>query len=146
MAGTIVDVLSRSTDCPRLRSAIDRAGLRETLRGAGPITLFGPTGQLFASTRRETLDAITEDPDQLAELLLAHVVRGRWTPVDRRADGDVTSLQTLAGTTLRFQRHADDVVTINERATITQPDLDAGNGVVHAIDHLIVPEELEPAS
>lgn len=145
VAEDVVDVLSRSADFTTLLAAIEDAGLVDTLRETDPVTIFAPTEDAFAATRTEVLEPILSDPEQLSELLLAHVVQDRWTQEQLRDDGDRTILDSLAGLPLRILRDADDIVTVNEEATITQPALEAGNGVVHAIDLVLVPPDLEPS-
>jgi uncharacterized surface protein with fasciclin (FAS1) repeats len=142
VAETVVDVLTRSADFNELVRALEETDLLETLRGDGPFTVFAPTVTAFDRADPEAFDALFDDPEALSQLLLAHVVGERWTLQDLGGQVEAEELQSLAGTELRIRRDAGDVVTVNGLADITQPGLDAGNGVVHAIDQVIVPEDL----
>lgn len=143
VAATVADVLTRSAGFAEFTDALEQADLLDTLREDGPFTVFAPSVGAFDDAAVGRFEEILDDPDDTATLLLAHVVPERWTLEDLSRPGRQVRLETLAGTTLRVQRDDDDVVTVNGLADITQPGLDAGNGVVHGIDQVVVPAELD---
>ena len=116
-----------------LASLIDEADAADTLSGSGPFTLFAPSDEAFDELPPDTLAAIRQDPQQLATLLQHHVVAGSY-PSSELEPGP---LEMLDGTTLSV-RVSDAEITIGG-AAITEPDLEAGNGVVHVIDRVLVP-------
>jgi len=133
-AGTIVEVASSNPDFSTLVTAIEAAGLAETLSGEGPFTVFAPTNDAFAALPEEELNALLEDPEALSNILLYHVVEGEVT-----ADQVVTldAATTLQGSDVPISVEGD-TVTVGE-ATVIQPDVMASNGVIHAIDTVLMP-------
>jgi len=119
--------------------ALTAAGLTETLQGAGPFTIFAPTDAAFAQLKDQ--DAVgdllkPENKKILVQVLKYHVVPGKILFSDLKS-GKLKSLQ------------GDDIiVTINnnivkvDNAKITQVDIQGSNGVIHQIDHLLVPPSL----
>ena len=140
--GTVVDVAVGDEDFSTLVTALESAGLVETLSDetGGPFTVFAPTNAAFDALPDGTLDALLEDPDgALTDVLLLHVAGGEIdsTTVAAAAadsgcfvaglDGDGGSLQVA---------EVDGSFTV-AGATITTADIEASNGVVHVIDAVI---------
>jgi transforming growth factor-beta-induced protein len=119
-----------------LLAAVEAAGLLETLRGAGPFTIFAPTDAAFAKLPKGTVEGLLqpESRDQLVRILQYHVVPGRVYSEDALAAGKAT---TLAKLPVRID--ARDGVARVENATITSVDIDASNGVIHVIDTVLLP-------
>ena len=119
-----------------LLAAAKAAGLADTLANKGPFTVFAPTDAAFARLPKGTLDNLLkpENKDQLAAILSYHVVAGRVYAGDAVAAGNARSLQ---GGNLKIQRQ-EGTVRVND-ATVVMTDLDAGNGVIHVIDTVILP-------
>ena len=115
-------------------AAVKAAGLVEVLSGEGPFTVLAPTDDAFAKLPAGALDGLLADPEALAGVLKAHVVAGK-----AKAATVVTldQVETLNGT--YAVTVADGVVSIGG-ATVIATDLMAGNGVVHLIDTVILPE------
>ena len=114
-----------------LAGALEAAGLVDALRADGPFTVFAPTNQAFAQA------AGTVPPDQLEGILLYHVVSGRALSSDL-SDGQ--TLTTLQGGTVTVRLGGG--VTIdgaNSDAAVAVPDVVVGNGVIHAIDAVLLP-------
>ncbi|GAA5482524.1 fasciclin domain-containing protein [Haloferula sargassicola] len=134
--GTVADALRDAENFTTLNKAVDAAGLREVLDQPGPYTVFAPTDKAFDKIPQETLDEWMkpENKDQLSKVLLGHVVAGEMVA------GDFTpgTVSTSASTTLQVTVN-DDKIMIND-ATVTQPDIRVSNGVIHAIDAVLVPE------
>ena len=140
-AGTIVDVASATDGFSTLVAAVTAADLAETLSGEGPFTVFAPTDEAFAALPEGVLDALLlpENKDVLAKILTYHVVAGKVLAADV-TDGDVPTVegQTIALSTA-------DGVTVNG-AKVIQADVMADNGVIHVIDAVILPPDVDPAA
>lgn len=132
--GTIVDVASGAGNFGTLVAAVTAADLAETLSGEGPFTVFAPTDDAFAALPEGVLDALLlpENKAVLAQILTYHVVAGMVMAADV-TDGDVATVegQTIALSTA-------DGVTVNG-AKVVAADVAASNGVIHAIDAVILP-------
>jgi uncharacterized surface protein with fasciclin (FAS1) repeats len=140
-AGDIVEVASSTPGFSTLVAAVTAAGLVETLQGDGPFTVFAPTDEAFAALPEGVLDALLlpENKDVLAKILTYHVVPGAVMAADV-TDGDVATVegQTVALSTA-------DGVTVNG-AKVVQADVAASNGVIHVIDAVILPPDVDPAA
>ena len=139
--GTIVDIATGAADFSTLVAAAQAAGLVETLNGEGPFTVFAPTDEAFAALPPGLVDALLlpENKDILAKILTYHVVPGTVMAADI-ADGDVA---TVEGQNVTLSTM--DGVTVNG-AKVIQADIVASNGVVHVIDAVIVPPDVDPAA
>lgn len=121
-----------------LVTAIDSSGLRSTFEGPGPFTLFAPTDEAFAGLDEGTVDGILQpaNRDQLRDLLMHHVVNGTRMRSDLRG---VQSIESMYGDDLRLQE--DDRSLRVSDANVVEPDINASNGVVHAIDSVLMPAD-----
>jgi uncharacterized surface protein with fasciclin (FAS1) repeats len=139
--GTVVDVAANTDGFSTLVTAVTEADLVDTLNGEGPFTVFAPTDEAFAALPPGVLDALLlpENKETLAKILTYHVVPGQVMAADI-ADGDVATVegQTVALSTA-------DGVTVNG-ATVIQADVVADNGVIHVIDAVILPPDVDPAA
>ena len=138
--GTIVDVASADGGFATLVAAVTAADLAETLSGAGPFTVFAPTDAAFAALPEGVLDALLlpENKAVLAQILTYHVVSGMVMAADV-TDGDVA---TVEGQTIKLS--TAEGVTVNG-ATVVVADVAASNGVIHAIDAVILPPGVDVA-
>jgi uncharacterized surface protein with fasciclin (FAS1) repeats len=132
--GTIVDVASGAGNFSTLVAAVTAADLATTLSGEGPFTVFAPTDDAFAALPAGVLDALLlpENKALLAQILTYHVVSGKVMAADVTA-GDVA---TVEGQTVKLGTEGG--VTVNG-ATVISADVAASNGVIHAIDQVILP-------
>ena len=139
--GTIVDVAVEAGTFTTLAAALEAAGLVETLQGEGPFTVFAPTDDAFAALPEGLLEALLlpENVDVLTAILTYHVVPGAVFAADVTA-GDVA---TVEGSTIAIDT-ANGVV-LNGSATVTTADVEASNGVIHVIDAVILPPNVDPA-
>ena len=137
--GTIVDVAVAAGTFTTLAAALDAADLVETLQGEGPFTVFAPTDEAFAALPDGLLEALLlpENVDVLTSILTYHVVSGAVFAADVTT-GDVA---TLEGSNIAIDT-ADGVV-LNGSATVTAADVEASNGVIHVIDAVILPPDLD---
>lgn len=135
--GDIVDVASSNEDFSTLVAAVSAAGLVETLQGDGPFTVFAPTNAAFAALPEGTVESLLlpENKDQLVAILTYHVVPGNF-PASQLV-GKRGSLDTAQGGTLSVDGR--DGVKVNN-ATVIIPDVAASNGVIHAIDTVLLPK------
>ena len=134
-AASIVEI-ARDGGFSVLSQAIEVAGLAETLDGSGPYTVFAPTDEAFAKLPAETLNALLEDPEALKSVLLYHAVSGT---VKAEQVVKLDSARTLQGESVAIA--AGDVVMVNG-AKVLKTDIIAGNGVIHVIDTVLVPERI----
>ena len=125
-----------------LAKALGAAGLVETLKGEGPFTVFAPTDAAFGKLPAETITDLLkpENKDKLTDILTYHVVAGRVLAKDVVK---LTQADALNGKQL--QVNATNGVKINE-ATVTTPDVEASNGVIHIIDSVLLPPAASAAS
>jgi uncharacterized surface protein with fasciclin (FAS1) repeats len=132
----IVEVASANDNFSTLVTALRAADLVDTLKGAGPFTVFAPTNEAFAALPQGTLDRLLQEEhkDTLVAILKYHVVPSRVMAVDVKA-GEV---KTVQGKNLNIQKQLGNV-TIGQ-ANVTQTDLAAKNGVIHVIDKVLIPE------
>ncbi|MCB9131211.1 MAG: fasciclin domain-containing protein [Anaerolineales bacterium] len=130
----IVDTAVAAGSFPTLVAAVQAADLVDALKGAGPFTVFAPTEEAFAALPEGTLDSLLADPAALANILLYHVVSGKVMAADVT---DGLTAETLQGSDVTFTV-ADGSVKIND-ANIVTTDIEAGNGVIHVIDAVILP-------
>ncbi|MGZ6565043.1 MAG: fasciclin domain-containing protein [Solirubrobacteraceae bacterium] len=116
-----------------LLTAIDAAGLGDTLADDGPFTVFAPTDDAFAALPQETMQGLLEDPPALVRVLTYHVVPGRITSAQITQDSEQ---KTVEGGMLKLAVNGG--VTVND-ATVIQADIEAENGVIHVIDRVLIP-------
>jgi uncharacterized surface protein with fasciclin (FAS1) repeats len=133
----IVDTAIEAGNFETLVSAIQAAELEDTLRGAGPFTVFAPTDQAFNALPDGRLEELLDDPTgELSQILLYHVVSGRVMAADVT---DGMEVETVQGSTLTFSVQDGDVM-VND-ANVVSTDVEASNGVIHAIDAVLIPPE-----
>ena len=139
--GTIVDVASGAGNFNTLVAAVTAADLVETLRGTGPFTVFAPTDEAFAALPAGVLDALLlpENKEILVKILTYHVVSGMVMAADI-TDGDVA---TVEGSNVMLVTTSG--VKVND-ANVVSADVPASNGVIHAIDAVILPPGVDVAA
>ncbi|NDE60020.1 MAG: fasciclin domain-containing protein [Acidimicrobiia bacterium] len=141
-AEDIVAIASANEDFSTLVAAVSAAGLVETLQGEGPFTVFAPTNAAFDALPAGLVDKLLmpENKDVLVKILTYHVVSGAIMAADVTA-GDVASVEggMIAVTT------NDGGVQVNG-ASVVSADIVASNGVIHVIDAVILPPDVDPAA
>jgi uncharacterized surface protein with fasciclin (FAS1) repeats len=130
----IVDTAVAAGQFKTLATALQAAGLVETLKGAGPFTVFAPTDEAFAKLPAGTLEALLKDPAKLKQILLYHVVSGEVLAKDVVK---LKSAKTVEGASLTIQVGKDGVKV--DGAKVTATDILASNGVIHIIDSVVIP-------
>ena len=136
--GTIVEVATGAGGFDTLVAAVIAADLVDTLNSAGPFTVFAPTNDAFAALPEGVLDALLLPKNKavLAKILTYHVVSGQVMAADV-TDGDVA---TVEGQTVKLSTMGG--VTVNG-APVISPDVMASNGVIHAIDGVLLPADID---
>jgi uncharacterized surface protein with fasciclin (FAS1) repeats len=139
--GTIVDVAVAAGNFDTLVAAVEAAGLAETLSGEGPFTVFAPTDDAFAALPDGLVDALLlpENQETLTKILTYHVVSGTVMSSDV-TDGDVA---TVEGQSVTLS--TENGVMVNE-ANVIAADVMASNGVIHAIDAVLLPPDVDPSA
>jgi uncharacterized surface protein with fasciclin (FAS1) repeats len=129
----VVDTAVNAGSFSTLVSAIKAAGLVETLKGAGPFTVFAPTDAAFAKLPAGTVDGLLKDLPKLKKILTYHVVAGKVMAADVVK---LKSAKTVEGSDVKID--ASKGVKVND-STVTTPDVAADNGVIHIIDTVLLP-------
>jgi uncharacterized surface protein with fasciclin (FAS1) repeats len=147
---TLLDTLGGSADHATLANAVKAAGLEKTLAGGQAYTLFAPTEAAFQKLPAGTMSGLLA-PDRkghLTALLTGHIVSGTVTADDlsravERGKGKA-QLATVGGSTLSFARQGDALVLADAEGAqvrVVGADRAASNGVIHAIDAVLMPPQ-----
>jgi uncharacterized surface protein with fasciclin (FAS1) repeats len=129
----IVDTAVSAGSFTTLVAAVQAAGLVDTLKGAGPFTVFAPTDEAFAKLPAGTVDALLKDIPKLKKILTYHVVSGKVMAADVVK---LKTAKTVEGSEVKID--AANGVKIND-ATVTTADVAADNGVIHIVDTVLLP-------
>ena len=137
--GDILTVASGAKNFSTFVKAVKAAGIADTLKGAGPFTVFAPTDAAFKKLPAGTLDTLLkpENRQQLKAILLAHVVKGRCSSAQIVKKKSSVTLTSLQGPSIRVMPMGKKVMV--EKATVVKPDLQASNGLIQGIDQVIMP-------
>jgi uncharacterized surface protein with fasciclin (FAS1) repeats len=137
--GTIVDVAVANGSFETLVAAVTAADLAGALSADGPLTVFAPTDDAFAALPEGLVDCLLleENVDALTAILTYHVVDGQVMSTDL-TDGPVPTLQGEEVTV-----DLTDGVVLNDSANVAIADVEASNGVIHAIDGVLVPPSID---
>jgi uncharacterized surface protein with fasciclin (FAS1) repeats len=145
----IVENAVNSKDHTTLVAAVKAAGLVETLQSAGPFTVFAPTNKAFEMLPAGTVDNLLkpESKAALTGVLTYHVVAGKLTSMElakliKQGNGTAT-LKTVAGGNLMVMMQGKKIAIKDENggvAYVTIKDVNQSNGVIHVIDHVVLPK------
>lgn len=145
----IVAVASANADFSTLVTAVKAAGLVETLSGAGPFTVFAPNNAAFAKLPAGTVDGLLkpENVDKLKAILTYHVVAGKFEAaavIDAiNKNNGKYSVTTVQGGTIVLSLKDGKVMLTDAKggtSTVILADVAASNGVIHAIDTVVMPK------
>jgi uncharacterized surface protein with fasciclin (FAS1) repeats len=145
----IIQNAVNSKDHTTLVAAVKAAGLVEILEGPGPFTVFAPTNEAFAELPKGTLDNLLkpENKDKLVKILTYHVVKANALSdaIGKmiKDDGGKHTIKTVSGGTLVAMMKGDKIVLHDETegtATVTIANVRQSNGVIHVIDHVLLPK------
>jgi uncharacterized surface protein with fasciclin (FAS1) repeats len=120
-----------------LAAALQAAGLVDTLKGAGPFTVFAPTDEAFAKLPKGTVEELLkpENKAKLTAILTYHVVPGKVMAADVVK---VKEAKTVQGGSIKVSAMGGQVMV--DSAHVTKTDIAASNGVIHVIDSVIMPK------
>jgi uncharacterized surface protein with fasciclin (FAS1) repeats len=130
----IVDTAVAAGSFKTLAKLLTDAGLVDTLKGAGPFTVFAPTDEAFAKVPKATLEALGKDKDKLRAVLTYHVVPGKVMAADVTK---LTSAKTVQGQSITISTAGGVKV---DNANVVKTDIACTNGVIHVIDSVILPK------
>ena len=132
-AKDIVDTAVAAGSFKTLATALQAAGLVDTLKGKGPFTVFAPTDEAFAKVPKADLDALLADKEKLTAVLTYHVVPGKVMAKDVKAG----KVKTVQGSELTVSTMGGVKV---DAANVVKTDIVADNGVIHVIDSVVMPK------
>ena len=135
----IVDTAIKAGSFKTLVAAVQAAGLVDTLKGAGPFTVFAPTDEAFAKLPAGTVENLLkpENIEQLQAILTYHVVPGKVMAADAMK---LSSAKSVQGSDITIAL-MDGKVMLNGAATVTATDIESSNGIIHVIDSVILPPQ-----
>jgi len=146
----IVENAVNSKDHTTLVAAVKAAGLVETLSGKGPFTVFAPTNAAFEMLPAGTVDTLLkpENKDQLTKVLTCHVVAAdaMSSAIGKMIadDNGTHPVKTVGGCVLQAKMDGEKITLTDENggvATVTIADVKQSNGVIHVIDHVLLPKQ-----
>ncbi len=144
----IVDNAVNSKDHTTLVQAVKAAGLVETLKSAGPFTVFAPTNEAFAKLPAGTVETLVkpENKATLTKILTYHVLAGKFNSkqiaAKIKAGGGKAEFKTVEGGTLTAAMDGNKLVLTDEKggtSTVTIADVNQKNGVIHVVDTVLMP-------
>jgi uncharacterized surface protein with fasciclin (FAS1) repeats len=132
----IIDTAIAAGSFNTLAAAVTAAGLVDTLKGAGPFTVFAPTDDAFAKLPAGTVEALLADIPKLTAILTYHVVAGKVMAADV-VGLNGQSAKTVNGATVAISTAGG--VKLNGTSNVVKTDIECTNGVIHVIDTVILP-------
>ena len=133
-AGNLIDTAASAGSFKTFLASVKAAGLSDSLRNQGPFTVFAPSDDAFAKLPRGTMSALLKDKVRLAQLLTHHIVAGKILISEVKPG----ALKTIQGDAVTLT--SDNGKVTIDGANVTQSDLSADNGVIQAIDAVIMPK------
>ncbi len=130
---SVSETIAKNPSLSTLNGLLTSSGLSDTLKGAGPFTVFAPSNEAFKAVPAKTMDALAKDPAALKNVLTYHVVAAMSLAKDVKN----SKVKTVNGASIELAK-AGDMVTV-ESGLVTQADVVASNGVVHIIDAVLIP-------
>ena len=130
----IVETAINAGNFTKLVSAVQAAGLVDTLSGEGPFTVFAPSDEAFSKLPEGTLDSLLQDVEKLKGILTYHVLTGKV--MSSNLSG-VSTAATVNGQEVTID--ATNGVRVNNSNVVTA-DIDCSNGVIHVIDTVLLPQ------
>ena len=132
----IIDTAVAAGSFTTLAAAVTAAGLVDTLKGAGPFTVFAPSDEAFAKLPAGTVEGLLKDIPALTKILTYHVVAGKVMAADvMTMDGKAA--KTVNGADIKIS--IKDGVHLNGTSKVVTTDIACTNGVIHVIDSVIMP-------
>ena len=132
----IVDTAVAAGSFKTLAKLLTDADLIAVMKGPGPYTVFAPTDEAFAKVPKDVLDGLARNKAKLQEVLKYHVLTSKWTTDDMKL---VKQTGTVQGKPVTFAT-SGGALTVNG-AKVIKPNIDCTNGMVHAIDAVLLPPQ-----
>ena len=134
----IVDTAREAGSFKTLVAAVQAAGLVDTLKSKGPLTVFAPTDEAFAKLPAGTVESLLkpENKEKLVKILTYHVVSGKVMAADAMK---LTEAKTVNGKSLTIASGAGGVTV--DGAKVVKADIECANGVIHVIDAVMIPKD-----
>ncbi len=133
----IVDTAVAAGSFKTLATALTEAGLIETLKSAGPFTVFAPTDEAFAKIPKAKLEALLKDKAALTKVLTYHVVKGKVLAA-QVVTLNGKSVATVEGSTVKVGVKGGKVMV--NKSNVVKTDIVTSNGVIHVIDTVLMPK------
>lgn len=130
---SVADTIARDPQLSTLNGLVAKAGLADSLKGAGPYTVFAPTNDAFKAVPAKTMEDLAKDPARLKAVLNYHVLPAKVTAAEVKPG----NAKTAQGANVALAR-AGQFVTV-EDAMVQSADIAATNGVVHKVDRVLMP-------
>ena len=130
---SLADTLANQPQLSSLNQLVIKAGLVDTFKGTGPLTVFAPSNEAFAKVPAKTMEGFAADPVKLKAMLTYHVITGKVMVADVKNGNN----KTVNGANLALSK-AGEFVTVEDALVLT-PDISATNGVVHIVDTVLLP-------
>lgn len=150
MEPNIVEVASGNENFSTLVAAVTAADLATTLSGDGPFTVFAPTNDAFAKLPAGTVETLLkpENVEKLKSILTYHLISGKFdaaTVIDAiKTNNNKYTVTTVQGAKIDLSLDGDKVILTDAtgaKSTVTMADVAASNGVIHAIDTVVMPSK-----
>ena len=137
----IVATASANDDFDTLVQALGAADLVSALQEPGPFTVFAPTDAAFGKLPEDLLECLLEDDGKaaLSSILLYHVASGNVSSSELMDGQEIATLNEGKTVTVSIM---DSTVMI-EQSTVVTPDLFVANGVIHVLDTVLVPDDID---
>ena len=135
----IVQTAKAAGDFKTLIKLVKAAGLAKTLSGNTKYTVFAPTDAAFAKVPKKTLKALGKNKAALKQVLLYHVVKGA---VPAKKVVKLKSAKTVEGSKVRITVRKGNVY-LNRTTKVTAVDVRASNGIIHVINKVLIPKDLD---
>ncbi len=133
----IVDTAVAAGSFKTLATALTEAGLIDTLKSAGPFTVFAPTDEAFAKIPKAQLEALLKDKAALTKVLTYHVVKGKVLAA-QVVTMNGKSVATVEGSTVKVTVKGGKVMV--NKSNVVKTDIMTSNGVIHVIDTVLMPK------
>jgi len=130
---SVADTIASQSQLSTLNDLVAKAGLTDTLKGAGPYTVFAPTNDAFAKVPAKTMDELAKDPAKLKAVLNYHLIPGKLMAADVKNSNS----KTVNGANVALSKAGEFVIV--EDAMVQTADISATNGVVHLVDAVLIP-------
>ena len=130
---SVADTIAATPSLSTLNGLIGQAGLTDTLKSAGPFTVFAPSNEAFAAVSPKVMEDLGKHPEKLKDVLTYHVLAGKVMAAEVKN----SKVKSVNGADLELSK-AGDFVTV-ESAAVTKADIAATNGVVHIVDTVLIP-------